>query len=70
MKWSTCRKNSLLTSIKNKEKVLVKMQDRPDPREAAPGIKAEIEALHAKMVETVRTIFYLLSRTGGCWWNI
>ncbi len=52
-----------MTSIKNKEKVLVKMQDRPDPREAAPGIKAEIEALHVKMVETVCTISYLLSRT-------
>lgn len=48
-----CRKNQLLQSIKSKEKVLAKHQERPDPREGAPAIKAEIQTLHNKMTDKV-----------------
>ena len=41
-------------SIRNKEKILAKTTERPDPREKAPNIKQAIIKLHEKLSTKVR----------------
>lgn len=44
-----------MTSIRQREKILAKLKEKPDPREAAPAIKEKMLELHQKMTEKVNS---------------